>query len=84
MGEPNPMLQLLRLELPVELDDALTRWDLHGEFARMSSLQQFCYADWVGDSPSATRRRERAHVICWFLERHPARSRYAASQHVKS
>jgi hypothetical protein len=69
----NPMLQLLHLELPVELDEALTDWDLHPEFARMSMLQQSCYAEWVGDSPSSTRRRERAHVICWFLERHPAR-----------
>jgi hypothetical protein len=68
---PNPYLQLLRLELPEELDEALADADLHEAFARLSALQQSCYADWVGDSPFANSRWDRAHLICRVLERLP-------------
>jgi hypothetical protein len=61
---PNPIQQLLRLELPEELDEALGRAGLHGFFARLSSLQQCCYADWVGDSPFVEVRSERANMVC--------------------
>jgi hypothetical protein len=68
---PNPMLQLLRLELPEELDDALAGSRLHAAFARLSSLQQSAYAEWVGDGPLAAARSDRAHLVCRVLRRQP-------------
>ena len=68
---PNPYMQLLRLELPEELDEALAAADLHAAFARLSALQQSCYADWVAESPFAKARSDRAYLICRVLERLP-------------
>jgi hypothetical protein len=65
------MLELLRLELPVELDEALSGSVLHAAFARLSLLQQSAYAEWVGDSPLPAVRRDRAHLVCRVLRRQP-------------
>jgi len=59
-----PIVQLVRLELPAELDDALRMSGLHAAYAKLSTLQRSCYAEWVGDGTDANARWERASLVC--------------------
>jgi hypothetical protein len=63
-----PVKCAIRVELPIELDEALAQGvGLRKTFDRLSEVQRACYGDWVGDGITEKGRRERAVLVCSVL-----------------